>query len=91
MLSCGSDAAWALGYNEPHKAISRHCRCGMKRPVPHPQSETKKIEMLFIPEGDEHEKAKLNLGLQGSDATIINEPGLTFSRQFYEGTNAKTQ
>ena len=25
---------------------------------------------------DEDEKAKLNLGLQGSDATIINEPGL---------------
>lgn len=30
---CGSDVAKSLGYNEPHKAISRHCKGGIKRPV----------------------------------------------------------
>lgn len=58
-LFCGKDVATALGYNEPHKAIARHCKGGMKRPI---GVETGKkldgtpamqqIEMLFIPEGD---------------------------------------
>ena len=26
ILFCGKDVAAALGYNEPHKAIARHCR-----------------------------------------------------------------
>jgi prophage antirepressor-like protein len=29
----GKDIAEALGYKEPHKAISRHCKHGMKHPV----------------------------------------------------------
>ena len=33
VLFCGSDVAKALGYNEPHKAVARHCRGGMKRPI----------------------------------------------------------
>lgn len=46
----GSDAAKALGYDQPHKAVERHCRYGTKRTVPHPQSPDKMIEMSFIPE-----------------------------------------
>ncbi|MBE6890034.1 MAG: toxin Bro [Ruminococcaceae bacterium] len=52
VLFCGSDVAKALGYDQPHKAIERHCRYGMKCTVPHPQSADKTIEMTFIPEGD---------------------------------------
>lgn len=52
ILFCGSDAARALGYDQPHKAIERHCRYGTKHTVPHPQSNEKTIEMIFIPEGD---------------------------------------
>lgn len=26
VLFCGSDVARALGYDQPHKAIERHCR-----------------------------------------------------------------
>lgn len=49
---CGKDAAKALGYDQPHKAVSRHCRYGTKHTVPHPQAPNKTIEMSFIPEGD---------------------------------------
>lgn len=49
---CGSDVAKSLGYDQPHKAIDRHCRYGTKRTIPHPQSPEKSIEMLFIPESD---------------------------------------
>lgn len=51
-LFCGTDVAKSLGYDQPHKAISRHCRYGMKRTVPHPQAPDKLIEMIFIPQGD---------------------------------------
>lgn len=51
-LFCGADVARALGYGQPHKAIVRHCRYGMKRTVPHPQAQDKVLEMIFIPEGD---------------------------------------
>lgn len=51
-LFCGKDIADALGYDQPHKAVERHCRYGMKYTVPHPQSKDKTIEMIFIPEGD---------------------------------------
>lgn len=51
-LFCGSDVAKSLGYDQPHKAISQHCRYGTKHTVPHPQSIGKEIEMVFIPEGD---------------------------------------
>ncbi len=51
-LYCGRDVAKALGYDQTHKAIKYHCRYGMKYTVPHPQSQNKKIEMLFIPESD---------------------------------------
>lgn len=49
VLFCGSDVARALGYNEPHKAVVRHCKGGMKRPVLTNGGEQ---EMTVIPEGD---------------------------------------
>lgn len=52
VLFCGSDVAKALGYSKPQNAIDRHCKCALKRGIPHPQSPDKTIEMLFIPEGD---------------------------------------
>lgn len=51
-LFCGSDVAKALGYAKPQNAIEAHCRCALKRGIPHPQAPDKKIEMSFIPEGD---------------------------------------
>ena len=47
-----SDIAKCLGYKEPHKAVQRHCRYGMKHTIPHPQSKTKTLEVNVIPEGD---------------------------------------
>ena len=32
-LFVASDVAKALGYKEPHKAVSRHCKGGTKHPV----------------------------------------------------------
>ena len=52
VLFCATDIARALGYSNPRDAIKRHCRCVVKRDIPHPQSPEKFIEMLFIPEGD---------------------------------------
>lgn len=52
VLFCGNDVAKALGYSNPRDALKRHCRCVVKRDVPHPQSSEKKIEMAFISEGD---------------------------------------
>lgn len=49
VLFCGSDVAKALGYGEPHKAISRHCKGGMKRPI---LTNVGEQEMSFIPESD---------------------------------------
>lgn len=51
-LFCGLDVAAALGYAKPRNAITAHCRYALKRGVPHPQAESKEIEMIFIPEGD---------------------------------------
>ena len=51
-LFSGSDAASALGYKDPAKAIRTHCRWGAKHPVPHPQNPDKTIEMVFITDGD---------------------------------------
>ena len=51
-LFCGSDVARALGYARPNDAIVDHCRCTVKRRIPHPQSPDKEIEISFIPEGD---------------------------------------
>lgn len=51
-LFCGHDVAKILGYGQPNKAIERHCKLGMVCFVPHPQSQDKQIEMLYIPEGD---------------------------------------
>lgn len=51
-LFCGLDVAVALGYAKPRNAITAHCRCALKRGVPHPQAQNKEIEMIFIPEGD---------------------------------------
>lgn len=47
-----SDIAKALGYKEPHKAVSNHCRYGIKHDVPHPQSKNKTLSVKIIPEGD---------------------------------------
>ena len=52
VLFCASDIAKSLGYRNPRKAISDHCRYVTKRDVPHPQSPNKTISMSFIPEGD---------------------------------------
>ena len=51
-LFCGNDIAKALGYTNPSKALTDHCRCITKRYIPHPQSPSKQIEMTFIPESD---------------------------------------
>lgn len=48
----GIDAARALGYARPSEAVHRHCRHAGKQFVAHPQNPDKKLEMLFIPEGD---------------------------------------
>lgn len=47
-----SDVAKALGYARPNDAVSAHCRCTVKRSIPHPQSKTKVITINFIPESD---------------------------------------
>ena len=52
VLFCGSDIAKALGYNQPRKAIERHCRYGTKHTIPHPQNKNKTISMTFISESD---------------------------------------
>ena len=46
---CGFDVASALGYNEPQKAVARHCKGGMKRPILTPGGVQ---NMTVIPEGD---------------------------------------
>lgn len=52
ILFCGADVAKALEYARPNDAISAHCRYTVKCRIPHPQSKTKEIEMIFITEGD---------------------------------------
>ena len=47
-----SDVAKALGYSNDRDAISRHCRWVAKHDIPHPQSQTKTLEVNVIPEGD---------------------------------------
>ena len=46
------DIAKALGYAKERNAIAAHCRCALKRGVPHPQNPNKEIEMTIIPKGD---------------------------------------
>lgn len=45
----GSDIAKVLGYKEPHKAVSRHCKGGMKRTI---LTNGGNQEVVVIPEGD---------------------------------------
>ena len=52
IMFCGKDVASALGYSNTKDAIRRHCRWGVKHDLPHPQSPSKTIKMIFIPEGD---------------------------------------
>jgi len=47
-----TECARMLGYVKPQNAIARHCRYSLKRGVPHPQSPSKQIEKIFIPESD---------------------------------------
>ena len=49
VLFCGSDVAKALGYSNPRKALSDHCKGVTKRYAPTSGGEQ---EMSFIPEGD---------------------------------------
>ena len=53
IMFCGKDVASALGYSNTKDAIKRHCRWGVKHDLPHPQSPSKTIKMIFIPEGDD--------------------------------------
>lgn len=46
------DVARSLGYSNSRKAVADHCRCVTKRYIPHPQSNTKQIEVNFINEAD---------------------------------------
>lgn len=52
VLFCGSDVAKALGYSNISDALNRHCKYIAKHDIPHPQSQSKTIEMIFISEGD---------------------------------------
>ena len=45
----GSDIAKVLGYKEPHKAVSRHCKGGIKRTI---LTNGGNQELVVIPEGD---------------------------------------
>lgn len=48
-LFCGRDVANVLGYSDSKKAIARHCKGGMKRPLP---TVSGVQEAVFIPEAD---------------------------------------
>lgn len=48
----GKDVAKCLGYADTTKALKQHCKYRTSCPVPHPQSATKTIEVLIIPEND---------------------------------------
>lgn len=48
----GSDVAKSLGYVKASMAVNDHCRHAAKHSIPHPQSKTKTIEVLIIPESD---------------------------------------
>ena len=58
VLFNGADVAKALGYSNPHDAISRHCKGVVKREVvsrttnQHGVTTEQTVEMSFIPEGD---------------------------------------
>lgn len=48
-LTCGPDAARALGYSNPRDALARHCKGVVKRDTP---TEGGTQALLFIPDGD---------------------------------------
>ena len=58
ILFCGVDVARALGYSNPHDAISRHCKGVVKREGvsttinQHGTITKQTTEMAFLPEGD---------------------------------------
>lgn len=52
VLFNATEVTRALGYEKPNNAINQHCRCALKRGIPHPQNPAKTIEMNFIPEPD---------------------------------------
>ena len=47
-----NDVAKALGYKNTSKATNDHCKGAVKYNIPHPQSETKLIEVSIIPQED---------------------------------------
>lgn len=63
-LFCGSDVAKALGYKNPSKALSDHCKGVTKR---YTLTDGGKQEMNFIPEGDIYRLAAKS-ELPGADA-----------------------
>ncbi|MCP3925536.1 MAG: hypothetical protein GY714_23450 [Desulfobacterales bacterium] len=52
VMFVANDVAKALGYKKPNNAINDHCRYTLKQGIPHPQSKTKTIDVIVIPEGD---------------------------------------
>ena len=64
VLFCGSDVAKALGYKNPSKALSDHCKGVTKRYAP---TTSGNQEMNFIPEGDIYRLAAKS-ELPGADA-----------------------
>lgn len=52
VLFCGTDVAKMLGYTNVSDALNRHCRCIVKRDIPHPQTGRKLLAVNFISEGD---------------------------------------
>ena len=52
VLFCGSDVAKALGYTNPSKALSDHCRGGLTKRYPIVDTLGRTQEAIFITEGD---------------------------------------
>ena len=48
----GKEVAQLLGYKDYTNAIKQHCKSVVKRHLPHPQSPSKTIEVITIPERD---------------------------------------
>lgn len=48
----GSDVANSLGYKNSRKALKDHCKGVTISYIPHPQSKTKNLKVLVIPESD---------------------------------------
>ena len=83
IMFCGKDVASALGYSNTKDAIRRHCRWGVKHDLPHPQSPTKKIKMIFIPESDVYRLVARTGGYVSNEEMFI-ENYLPFLEEPYQ-------